>query len=480
MLNLTLIRRATLALYQPVPTSSIHASVAVAQLLGNRGRPIPNISVINSLLAKTGGQGLCGSACIIGKAQFFVYRKNPGIAVAEIDKVLPGICDEAVKRLAIGVRLLARNELLDVKEAGARVEGGATELDVSSLRAALKEDYRALKEASPGCWLVELGLAEYCLYEGSAEEAYVSFCKVESDLEEFMSSIRQPKSVPEAHTQELKHLCLLLTFLLNRANSVDVPTSSFSPLVGISVEAMKGVDSFKDTLLAFKKMLDVPLDDEEAIEVAHILESAYIRHHFHDFFPMDGDYDTWHSKSSRSLEGKIRNNFIPTKAYLSNETLETVRRSVLHEAFYAPEDKLRAFLSSEHQDLIAELRSTFGRGPGASLSNHDEVYLSAARTLEQASFSAHSAASPAYAAQQLGVAWQLAHQLLYRTRVNVAAALIQLDRLQEAVRILDAVIEGDDYIHMWRAYLMRAEAHKKLGLVSKSDKDFRQLSKLKK
>jgi hypothetical protein len=69
--------------------------------------------------------------------------------------------------------------------------------------------------------------------------------------------------------------------------------------------------------------------------------------------------------------------------------------------------------------------------------------------------------------------------MLYRTQVQKAVALTEMNRLQDAVDTVTPVINANEYIYMWRALLARSRAYKGLGLITKSDKDLKELNRLK-
>ncbi|RNE97645.1 succinate dehydrogenase flavoprotein subunit [Trypanosoma conorhini] len=473
--------RAALASHRPVLESSVSTRALVRRLLGDKGGHVPNIAAVDSVITKTKGQGLPGLACIVGRAAFYVRCRNPEAAIAEIDKVFSEIQDADLKRFALGIRLRARNDLLDVKEAALKVDGGSTELDVSTLRGAIREDYAALKAASSGCWLVEMAAAEYALYEGKTEEAYKALCDVEEKIEGYIASLGRARISTEAASVENTQLSSLLAFLLKRAEDAEGVNPSASKIVEDGIKNILKDDSVKETLSAFKKELGVSLTDEEVAEVAYVLDAAHIRPHFHDYFPLEGEYNDWHSVAAKEAKRNIAQAIAPQPVALSNEILENVKKSVPYRPFYAPEDSLRKFLSSSNRkNYLAELRAAFGSSPESVLAKSDEAYFEALKVLKQAPPSADTAGDPSYPQAQNEVCRKLARQLLYRTKVNEAVALTQLDRLNEAIELLNGVIAANEFVYMWRAFLARAEANKRLGLISKSDKDFRQLSQQKK
>ncbi|PWV07872.1 hypothetical protein C3747_96g8 [Trypanosoma cruzi] len=472
--------RAALASHRPVLASSISARSVVRRLLGDRGYRVLNVGAMDSVVTKTKGRGLPGAACVVGRAALYLHHGNPEAAIAEINRVLPEIQEADLKRHAIGIRLRAKNDLLDIKEAALKVDGGTTELDVCTLRSAIREDYEALKSASSGCWLVEMAAAEYALYEAKADEAYKVFCDVAEKTESFIASLEGLHISSEVASAENTQSFSLLSFLLKRAHDAEGVNPSASKIVEEGIKNILNDDSVKGSLAKFKKELGVSLTDEEAVEVACVLDAAHVRHHFHDFFPLEGEYNDWRSEGAKEAKNEIVQVFTPQAVVISNELLENVKKSVPYRPFYAPEDQLRKFLSSGHKNYLAELRATFGPSPACVLAKSDEAYFEAMNILKQAPPSADTAGDLSYPQKQNEICRKLARQLLYRTKVNTAVALTQLDHLNEAVEILDKVIAANEFVYMWRAFLARGEAKKRLGFISKSDKDFRQLSEQKK
>ena len=471
--------RAPLAALKPVLADSISAQNAVRRMIGFKSLRWSNVNAINSAAEKTKGEGLAGTTAVIARAYVYLLSRNPTETIAEVNAVMPKIQDEPLKRLAVGIRLRAHNELLDIKEAALNVSGGATEAEVSDIRSKLQADYNELVASSPGCWLVELAAAEYSLYTGATEEAYNHFVAVEKKIQDY---IKAPIQVSlEAATPENTDEFSLLGFQIRRTRP-GVKPQDVSATVAEGMRNVMDDPSAAKALEAAKKALGGQLSDEEAIELALTLQEANVRHHFHDFFPVTADhYDEWTSEAAVKAKQLMNEAASPHNAGLKHEAVEKIRASVPNKPFYDSEEKLRALLKSapKNKSIIASIRETFGPGPNTAVSSSDQAVADAVETVDLAVASSDTAAGPDYARRNKEIAKTLAKQMLYRTQVQKAVALTEMNRLQDAVDAVTPVINADDYIYMWRALLARSRAYKGLGLITKSDKDLKVLNRLK-
>lgn len=471
--------RAPLAALKPVLADSIATQNVIRRMIGVKSGRAINVNAINSVAEKSKGDGLAGAAAVVARAYVYLLSRNPTDAVAEVDSVLPKIQDEALKRLAIGIRLRSHNDLLDIKEEALNVSGGATETEVSDIRSKLQADYKALVASSPGCWLVELAAAEYSLYTGASEEAYEHFVAVEQKIKDY---IKAPNQVSEeVATPENTNEFSLIGFQLRRARP-GVKPQDVSATVAEGMTNVMADPSTKTALEAAKKAFGGQVTDEEAEELAILLQEANVRHHFHDFFPTAADhYDEWSSENALRAKQLINEAVMPHNAGLKQEAVEKIRTSAPNKAFYEPEEKLRAFLKSAPKDksIIASIRETFGPGPSTAVSSSDQAVVDAMASVDSAVVSSDTAAGTDYPRRGKEIAKALARQMLFRTQVQKAVALTEMNRLQDAVDAVTPVINANEYIYMWRALLARSRAYKGLGLITKSDKDLKELNRLK-
>ncbi|CBZ23942.1 conserved hypothetical protein [Leishmania mexicana MHOM/GT/2001/U1103] len=471
--------RAPLATLKPVLADSVATQNVIRRMIGVTTARKVNASAINSIAEKTKGEGLAGTTAIVARAHLYLLSRNPTDAIAEIDAVLPKVQDEALKRFATGIRLRSHNELLDMKEAALGVSGGATEAEVSALRSKLQRDYKELVASSPGCWLVELAAAEYSLYTGASEEAYNHFTSIEKKIQEY---IKSPIHVSElVATTDNTNEFSLVGFQMRRARP-GVKPEGVSATVAEGMMNVMADPAAAKALQQAKKALGGQVTDEEALELAVTLQEANVGHHFHDFFPTTEDhYDKWTSEAAQSAQQLIQEALTPHNAGLKPEAIDRIRASVPSKAFYDSEEKLHALLKSAPKDksIIASIRETFGPGPSTPISSSDQAVADAVESVHLAVVSSDTAGATDYAKRGKEIAKALARQLLYRTQVQKCVALTEMNRLQEAVEAVTPVIDANEYIYMWRALLARSRAFKGLGLITKADKDLKELNRLK-
>ncbi|KAG5490465.1 hypothetical protein JKF63_00585 [Porcisia hertigi] len=471
--------RAPLAALKPVLADSIATQNAIRRMIGIATARKVNASAINSVSEKTKGEGLAGTTAAVASAYHYLMSRNLTDAIAEVDSVLLKVQDEALRRFAIGIRLRARNELLDIKEAALNVSGGATEAEVSDLRSKLQGDYKELVASSPGCWLVELAAAEYSLYTGANEEAYNHFVSIERKIQEY---IKTPIHVSEVvATTDNTNEFSLIGFQVRRARP-GVKPEGVNAMVAEGMTNVMADPAAAKALTQAKKAFGGQLSDEEALELAITLQEANVHHHFHDFFPTTPEhYEQWTSEAAQSTQRLIQEALTPHNAGLKQEAVERIRASVPNRAFYDSEEKLRALLKSAPKDksIIASIRETFGPGPSTPISSSDQAVADAVESVDLVIVSSDTAGAIDYAKRGKEITKALATQLLYRTQVQKCVALVEMNRFAEAVDAVTPVINANEYIYMWRALLARSRAYKNLGLITKSDKDLKELNRLK-
>lgn len=480
MLRASHVCRAPLASLKPVLADSVSSHNTIKRFIGVRSHRIPNASAINAVVERTKGNGLAGTTASLARAGLFLSGRKPSATVEEIDLVFPKIQDESLKQMAIGLRLRARNEILDVKEVALNISGGAAEAEVSELRSKIQSDYNALKASSPKCWLVNLAYTEYCLYTGKPEDAYEQFVEIERQIKEYIAApiVVSSDVASPANT----HPYSLLGFILQRAFSTRLQKSGdlTSSIISEAITSLADESAARRALADFKKELGDQLSDEEALEVAFTLQQANVHHHFHDFFPRVSEYDDWTSGAAQRAKVFLEGAANPDSAHVEDRVVEKVRSSIPPNAFYGSVDTLTDILKNAPKDksLIASIRAACGEGPRSYLSHADEAYFEALEALNSAPASGDTAGAPLYARRQREVSKVLAQQILYRTQVQIGVALTEMERFHEAVEVLTPVINASEYIYMWRALLARSRAYKGLGLVTLSDKDAKVLKHL--
>lgn len=472
--------RAPLATLKPILAESVTSQSTLRRILGVRTNRAVDVSAINSVVEKTKGEGLAGNAAVVGRALLFLRAHSPIATISEIDRVISTIQDDALKRMALGIRLRARNDLLDLKETALSVSGGATEAEVSEARAQVKADYSALKGCSPNCWLVELADAEFSLYTGEVNEAYQTLLEIEAKIKAFLDAPFIPYE--DVATPENTNGYLLTAFLIQRSYNSALVKPKTGKVVEEAINAVEEVDIAATRLEGLQKHLNIKLSEAEASEIAFIFQMAYEKHHFHEFFPVtSADYAEWDSPAANLTKHIIFRVNNPSASHLAEDYIEKVRAAVPPKPFFASEQELQQVIKSvpAGQSVLAAIREKFGSGPQTPLSAADEAYHGAIDILKTSNPSQHTAGTPSFARRQGEMSKALARQMLYRTQVQIGVALTELNRLQEAVDTISPVIRSNEYIYMWRAFMARNRAYKGLGLITLADKDAKQLKALK-
>ncbi|CCW59610.1 unnamed protein product [Phytomonas sp. EM1] len=472
--------KAAFVSFKPALASSISEEAKTRRAIGIRtNRPV-NVQIVNSIVEKTNGEGLAGIAATIARAGLYLNPRNPTSAMEEIHNVLPKIQDEPLKQMAIGIVLRAWNDLLDDKEAALSVSGAATEAEVSEIRTKTLESYNAFKTAFPDCWLVRLACAEFNMYLGKNEDAYNEFIQIEKDIKKAIDT--PSKLVNEVATDKNTNPFLLLGHQLLRNSTLqNLKSKTEGKSIQEEISGLSRDSSNVPGLDALKKELGGNLSDEEVIEIAFILYNANLRHHFHDFFPLRSEYEDWDSAKAQRAKKLILNAYQGVCTGDLDEVLDKVRSSAPKETFYAPLHKLQEVLKTSQRDksVVKSIRAALADGSDVHLSKDGETCRDAINIINSVGMSPEASGTIRYAQQQAEILKILNQQLLYRTKVQIAVVLSEMNRLHEAVQVVTPVIDADEYIYMWRALLTRSRAHKGLGLITLSDKDAKVLNKLK-
>lgn len=451
----------SLGILKPCLASAVPAEAAVQRFIGLSSARFYNVSLLHSISEKT--SGVAKDAADAASAYLSLLSFNPTQAIESINKIQSKISDPTVLRFAIGVRLRARNELLDIKETALTVSCGSSESEVSDIRSLIKEDLQLLKEASPGCWLVQLAEAEFLLYTGKINEALEQFRDVEEKCTEYLSkSIHVTNEVatsknPDAFSfigLQLRRLGVL------HGNSLDFEDPHVS-----------------NTLKQFKSLLELTISDEEATELAYVLEAVHARHHFQEYFPLQEDYDVWNSESAEKAKWLINEFLCPSDISFQENELGSFGNSVSQ---FSTKTDLTSLLSkvSQNESPVATLRAALGTK--AHPSSRTDSFMKAFENIQNSVASYETSGSEEFAKNRNTIAKSLALQLLYRTKVQIGVALIEKERYHDAIDSLSPVINADEYIYMWRAFLARSRAHKALGNITESDRDLKKMKGLKK
>eukprot|EP00796_Vickermania_ingenoplastis_P000832 gene832-470_t len=445
------------ATLMPILADAVSSETIAQRLIGLDSSRFYNVSLLQGIAEKTSG-GVAGNAAEVATAWLSLSSHNPMAAIEGVDKIYSKIQDPAVLRFATGVRLQARNNLLDIKETALSVSGGATESEVSALRAKVMEDLKILKESSPDCWLVRIGHAEFLLYVGKVDEALQELTSIKKQIVDF---IEKKQSV-----------------------SMDIATpdnSNFFALTGLKLRRMEATknssvevkDDVGSPLQELNAHLQLSLSDEEATQLAYVLEAVNAGHHFQEYFPYSGEYDELNTFGASQVKMMVKEFLCPSVKIVEDCELNGIQKP--QQAFAGSQDLMKHLSCLPEKSPVAALRAAVGD----SAPFHSR-FGDAFNNCIDFPPSYETCGGSAFVEARRAMARALAKQMLYRVNVQIGVALTEKQKFHEAVDAISPVIGSKEYIYMWRAYLARSRAHKALGNITESDRDLKALKDLKK
>lgn len=449
-----LLRTATL---KPILATAVSSETTVQRFIGLGTARFHNVALLSAITEKAKVSSIGGGAAAAANAWLYLCSHNPVSAIEQIDRIAPQIKDPDVLRFAIGVRLRARNELLDIKETALSVSGGSTEAEVSSIRAKVMEDLQIIKEASPKCWLVKLAVAEFLLYTGEIEKALEQFQLIEQEINGFLSS--EKGVLDDVASKENSNIYSLAGLRLRQLYA-----STNNP-----VNSLVDCQDASNTLKEMQESLQLTLSNEEATELAFALESVCVAHHFQDYFPAETEYDNYASPKALKLSTMIHQYEHPSL------TVDLSKIEGPKNGFTGSADDLLNAAKAATESPIKAMRSIVGNTSASSAALADAL-----KQIKAFPVSYECAGSQTFVSQRQEMAKALARQILYRTKIQSGVALLEKESFHEAADVISSVIGANEYIYMWRAFLARSRAYKGLGSITECDKDLKLLKGLKK
>lgn len=443
---------------KPILSASVSSEVIVQRFIGLDSCRFHNINLINGIMEKANGSGVAGTAAAVANSLLCLSSHNPAAAIEGIDKIYSQIKDPAVFQFAVGTRLRARNNLLDTKETALSVSGGATESEVSSIRAKVLEDYKLLQENSD-CWLVDLGHAEFLLYVGKVDEALEQLKTIEGKICRFIESNEKISTDPA--TPDNSNFFSLTGLKLRRIQT-------------IKNSSLGAVESLSSTAKELSDRVELSLSDDEAIQLGYILEAANVAHHFQEYFPYTGEYEDLNSSCALEVKRMIKEFLSPSLKMVDDADLSNIQKP--QDPFKSKDELLKQLQSLPEESPVAALRKALSQAnssPSAGFTEALDKVLNLPASYE-------TSGSAEFALDRRGMMKTLAQQMLFRTRVQIGVALTEKQKYHAAVDVISPVIGSKQYIYVWRALLARSRAHKALGNITESDRDLKCLKGLKK
>lgn len=484
-------RRANVRLAKPlgVPSPSLTTAIQTSRTLsrilgGSKARQLP-LSILDSAVSKTNGQGIAGIAALISRATGILNRP---LALGAVDTALEDIKtaieaskngrstqEKLLHRLALALRLRAYNTLLDEKEHLMSIHGAGNEAEVSDARGLVRESFLALQSVAPNDPFILLGLGEFDLYEGRPKQAIDKFNTAEASL-----AIEIPLSNKLA-SLENNSAAAIVAFKLTTSLPAVSTAAVKDPVVleTLTTLAEKPVLTAEENA-AIRAELGAPesLTDQEIILLAVTLDNAEKGHHYCDFFPMSDKYKTWPSEKSQKIVHAVESFMFGKGVSMPDEELDAIRATKPAYPFYASATQLKALLEQKEYksgDLFTELIETFGEGPTSQLSTDDSTFWNAVTRLKSENVCNFSGGSTIAVGQQSELIEGLLQQIRYRLHVSKALALDRINEPYEALKLLDNVVAANEYVFMWKALLARGRVRQNLGMINESDADFKAL-----
>lgn len=444
---------------------------AIARILATSAVTAFPVSVADSAVLKTKGEGAAGAAALLGRSQILLSKRqdltSAKVALADADaaaKVTAGSASPLaaqLHRLALVTRTRIFNILLDEQES-LFANGAAKEADVSTARGLVRAAYADLLKASPKDSLSALGAAEFELYEGNAQKAKELFGEVECLLAGDSAAASKSSSVSAAAA-----IAFRFRSAINAASTAGESLSS-KLLEQTRAQIATGASPISDAdaeALRSELQTESSFSHEELSLFAVVVDAAEAGVHPGEFFPLKENYNVWASTEATSLHHTVQQFVEGESVAVSASTVAAIRNAKHSSSFFASEADLKKVLTgSKGGDVLDAIEQAFGNGPTSALSSHDVAFQEALNAIDG---SKAEDASTTVA--------KLNRQIGYRTTVNKAIALDRLNEPHEALALLDGVIASNEYLYMWKAFLARGRIRQNLGLVADGDADFKTL-----
>ena len=414
---------------------AIEYSKKVSRFLAGRNERFASAAVYTDVLTRCSGQA--ASAALFGRAAGYVERGAFDLALEDISAGLASAGgNSALIGLGTALRLKAHYAKLDASVANMVVSGAADDVSVANNKKLVREDLDSLVAATPGCWLRGIARTEFKLADGKFEDASKSF-----------------KAIVDIIASRLQENAILDESEANVA-------ASAASIIALQAEA--GSKPSQEAISALKTQLAVEkLNDDEVIALAEVLHSAATTHHFMDFFPVSDKYTVWNSQEAQRIN-----------AALNLEHGLTAKIDAAVDSFVA--EKPAEVFSGTTKDLLSILDGKEPIVPAllrAKATRRDRSDIDGV-------FAKIDKAAPKMSKVELVRC--LSEQMMFRAMVGQAVALEECNDLTGAIDVLNKVIEGNKYLHMWRALEARGRCYRKFGKMDDAEADFKTLFSLKK
>ena len=414
---------------------AIEFSKKVSRFLGGRNDRLASAAVYSDLVSRCSGQA--AAAAYFGRAADYITRGANDVALADISAGLAAAGGNAsLIGLGTALRLKAHYAKLDASVANMVVSGAADDVSVSENKKAVRADLETLRTATPGCWLRSIAHTEFKLADGKFEDASKAFDGIVNIIS---SRLKENAVVDETEA--------------------NVATSAAS-IIALQVEA--GSKPSKEALDSLKSQLGGDkLSDDDIIALAEVLHSAASTHHLLDFFPESEKYSIWTSAEAQRINAALNlEHGLAAKVDAAVGAFTPVKPT---EAFTGDHKDLLAILDGKDAIVPALLRAKATRRDRSDI---DGVFAKLDKSIPKMS--------------KVELVRSLSEQMMFRAMVGQAVALEETHNISDAINILSKVVDGNKYLHMWRALEARGRCYRKFGKMDEAEADFKALFALKK
>lgn len=414
---------------------SFEAHKRVNRLLGGRNEQFASIATYTQL-ATEGKSDLVVAAARLGRAQGFINRGAFKAALDDVNAVIKNPVPQApeLTTLAAALRLKINNALLDSAEDKMVTSDGSNANEVSDLRGAVSNDLEFLASKRQGCQLTALAKAEFLMAQGRYSDAVTILDGV---IERF-STPAPGAGATDPVSADASNASDIVAYQLAHDTK---PSTEITNIIKAKVGVTK---------------------KEEAVALAAVFAAANADHVYIDFFSPTDRYALWRSDAAQSVRKSLGH---------YGGVSESIDHAVNGFKAHRPEKTVDVEAALKDSKPILSSLSTLPK-------SNDEAFKSLLNQLTE-SCKQYADEEPKTAEQWAAFNAELRQQIVDRSKTNKAVCLTQLKRESEAIALLNEVIKGDKYLHMWKAFMARGRANQSSGKVEDAESDLRSLFELK-
>lgn len=407
----------------------------VNRLLGGSSAVFASIASYSQIVTSAKSDAAVAAARL-GRAEGYIARGALKAALEDVNAVIkaPSASAPELTALAAAMRLRINNALLAEAEQVMLGSDGSNASEVSNLRGLVANDFDFLSCKREGCQLTAIAKAEFLIAQGKYAEAVTL-------LDGAISRFSTPAPVAGSASP----------VVASEANAADI----------VAFQNDHEVTPAKEAVAALKTKLGLA-KDEEAVALAAVFSAATADHVYIDFFGPSGRYALWRSPAAEAVRSALGH---------VGGVSPAIDKAINH---YTPSRPATTV------DIEAALKASKPvLGSLSTLPKSSDAALAGIIDSLAASCKDYAAVAPKTPEQFAAFHAELREQIVLRCKTNKAVCLTELKQEAAAVALLDEVVLGDKYLHMWKAFLARGRANKASGHVDAAEGDLKKLFALK-